>query len=84
MQFRYLNEGGYSEQPEDARKAGLKKDDILVLDRMVVSQCHTNLFFIEYPNRGFNSVMFELVKPENLERYHLMVQENFNLRYRGI
>lgn len=54
---KFLNVGGYSFHLRQARKF-MKKGDILTVEKTVIGSWHTDVYFKEYPNEAFNSVMF--------------------------
>ena len=61
---RFMNCNGYDFQLEDAKKL-LKEGQILTVKEIFVGSWSSNVEFIEFPNKEFNTVMFEDVKEVN-------------------
>lgn len=53
----FLDDNGYEGQRENARKY-FKKGDILTVKEIYVGRSSSEVEFIEFPNKKFNTVMF--------------------------
>jgi len=58
---RFLNEHGYDNQREEARKL-LKSFNVLTVKNIIIESWSSSVEFEELPNKYFNTVMFEEIE----------------------
>ena len=59
----FLDENGYDIQRETANKY-FKKDQVLTVKEIYVGRSNSDVEFVEFPNKNFNTVMFADVKED--------------------
>lgn len=57
----YLDENGHDYEREDAREL-FRKGSTLTIERVDVGGWTSRVYFIEVPDKGFNTVMFDDIK----------------------
>jgi hypothetical protein len=63
----FINRNGHDYEPGDARDIGLVEGGVYSVERTEVGGWHTEVYLQEFPNQGFNSVMFEDFVEEELD-----------------
>ncbi len=57
--IKFLNKNGYTSEPVAAVKLGLVENNWYTLRSVRISGSSSLVFLEEFPNKGFNTVMFE-------------------------